>query len=137
MVALAKVYPQRLSLQQLAREEQIPRKFLEHVIRSLKEGGLLQSIPGPKGGYELAEAPSLISVGRVLAAVQMPLLTPSPPLVSSSNLPEHLHEPVERLERVVNEIKSFARQRLDSVTLAELAEIDQVTDSSAVFMYYI
>ncbi|MBI1390913.1 MAG: Rrf2 family transcriptional regulator [bacterium] len=135
MLALARAGDRRLSLQTLAQREQIPRKFLEHVVRGLKEAGLLCSIPGPKGGYELVEHPSLISVGRILQASQGQLL--STERIDADEMPGHLAEPVTRLMRVMDEIRSFARQRLESVTLADLAEIREAGVAEDVIMYYI
>lgn len=136
MAALAKAGDGRLSLQQLAHKERIPRKFLEHVVRSLKEAELLRSIPGPKGGYQLIEPPALITVGRILQAVQVPLLAENE-TIDLAALPQHVREPARRLQLVVDEIRSFARLRLESITLADLAEISEVTGAEDALMYYI
>ena len=40
---------------QMAREEVIPKKFLEQILLSLKESGLVASKKGKGGGYFLAQ----------------------------------------------------------------------------------
>ncbi|RJP20166.1 MAG: Rrf2 family transcriptional regulator [Candidatus Omnitrophota bacterium] len=135
MVALAVAGEERLSLKALSRREHIPRKFLEHVIRILKDSGLLQSTPGPKGGYNLSQSSSLITVGQILQAVQGPLLPDE--RLDPENLPEHLKDPIERLRIVINDIRVFARQRLESVTLADLAKVGDLQEARDALMYYI
>ncbi len=135
MAALALAEDQRLSLKNLAEEEKIPRKFLEHVIRNLKEADLVRSTPGPKGGYQLTRSPNLISVGQILQAIQGPFL-PIERLVASSP-PDHLREPIERLRMVLNDIRSFAQQRLESLTLADFVQVRSLDEAHEALMYYI
>lgn len=134
-IMLALADGERLSLQTLARRENIPRKFLEHVIRNLKDDKLIISVPGPKGGYELALSPSLISIGRIVAASQGSFLAAES--AEPSKMPDHMIEPAHRLSQVMAEIRSFARQRLESITLADLAEVSESGDPQDFIMYYI
>lgn len=135
MVALAQAGDGRLSLHALADREQIPRKFLEHVIRALKQAGLVHSTPGPKGGYQLTESPNRISVTRILEAAQVPLVMKDS--WSHDDLPEHILEPLQRLQCVIQEIRSFARQRFESITLADLANLREAGAPETAFMYSI
>src|SRR6202012_2113336 len=50
----------------IARRQQIPQKFLELILASLKQGGFVESRRGAEGGYLLARRPESISVGDVL-----------------------------------------------------------------------
>ncbi len=134
MMALALAKDDRLSLQNLATREQIPRKFLEHVVRSLKEADLVHSTPGPKGGYRLNYPASLITVAKIIQAVNGPLLPVD--RLAPENHPHHQQEPIRRLQAVVNDIRAFARQQLESLTLADLAEIRNVGVHEEL-MYYI
>ncbi|MEW6238924.1 MAG: Rrf2 family transcriptional regulator [Candidatus Omnitrophota bacterium] len=135
MVALALANDEKLSLQFLSKRERIPRKFLEHVIRGLKTAELVKSTPGPKGGYQLMRPANLISVSHILQAAQGPLM----PLdrLDSATAPLHLKEPIDRLRQVVKEIREFAREKLDSVTLSELAAVHEINDARETLMYYI
>ena len=49
----------------IARRQNIPQKFLELILASLKQGGFVESRRGAEGGYLLARAASQITVGEV------------------------------------------------------------------------
>ncbi|RYX85251.1 Rrf2 family transcriptional regulator [bacterium] len=53
----------------IARDCNIPRKYLEQVLLDLKTAGLLESKKGQGGGYRLARSPDQISVAQVLGAI--------------------------------------------------------------------
>ena len=57
----------------LARQERIPRKFLEAILLSLRNHGLLQSRKGRGGGYLLARDPRQIHLGQVVRMFDGPL----------------------------------------------------------------
>ena len=57
----------------LAREEQIPPKFLELILLGLKNHGVLQSRKGKGGGYLLARAPAEIYLGQIVRMFDGPL----------------------------------------------------------------
>lgn len=54
----------------LARIENIPRKFLESILLSLRKGGILQSRIGKGGGYSLALPPNRITIGSVIRLLE-------------------------------------------------------------------
>jgi Rrf2 family protein len=54
----------------LARDEMIPKKFLEFILLSLRKGGLLQSRIGKGGGYNLAIPASSITVGSIVRILE-------------------------------------------------------------------
>ena len=64
-------------IEQISRQENIPIKFLEQILLSLRHAGLLASKRGVGGGYRLARAPGEISVGEVIRALNGPF-TPLP-----------------------------------------------------------
>lgn len=55
---------------ELAKEEDIPRKFLEAILVTLRKGGVLKSKIGKGGGYMLALPPASITVGRVVSILE-------------------------------------------------------------------
>ncbi|ADI84179.1 MULTISPECIES: RrF2 family transcriptional regulator [Geobacter] len=57
----------------LARDERIPKKFLELILLALKNAGVLQSKKGKGGGYYLAQPPREISMGRIIRILEGPL----------------------------------------------------------------
>jgi len=61
------------SVSAVAESQNIPFRFLENILIELKRAGLVKSMRGKEGGYILAAAPSELSVGQVLRAVEGPL----------------------------------------------------------------
>ena len=54
----------------IARRQQIPQKFLELILASLKQGGFVESRRGAEGGYLLARPADSLTVGDVLRFVE-------------------------------------------------------------------
>ncbi len=57
----------------IAREERIPRKFLERILLQLNRHGFLYSRRGPDGGYGLARPASAITLGDLIRRIDGPL----------------------------------------------------------------
>ena len=57
-------------IQDIARRQGIPQRYLEQVLLGLKRAGFLYSRRGSAGGYRLAKAPEQVTVGAVLRAVE-------------------------------------------------------------------
>src|SRR6266702_2402138 len=55
---------------ELATAENIPRKFLEFILLSLRKGDLLTSRIGKGGGYNLALDPSEITIGSIIRILE-------------------------------------------------------------------
>lgn len=55
-----------LSLRELAKAHDIPKRFLEHVMLEMKEQGWVQSVPGRLGGYMLAKRPEELTMGTIV-----------------------------------------------------------------------
>ncbi len=58
---------------EIARHEQIPKYYLEKVIRDLMHRGLVHARRGPGGGYQLARPASNISFRDIIEAVEGPI----------------------------------------------------------------
>jgi Rrf2 family protein len=50
----------------LASRNNLPPKFLEQIMATLKRGGIVRTTLGAHGGYALADDPATVSVGRVI-----------------------------------------------------------------------
>lgn len=113
--------PEVLSIQDIARQEQIPKKFLEQVLLALKKAGIVQSSRGKAGGYSLRGAPAGITLGDIVRAVDGPLAplpcaSPVNPVkCGDCSALEHCW-----LRAVMLEIGTSVNTILDQVTLAEL-----------------
>jgi len=60
--------PTRLG--EIAKRQDISVKYLEQLIIPLKQGSLIRSIRGPKGGHLLARPPKEISIGQIVTALE-------------------------------------------------------------------
>lgn len=66
--------PKRLvSCDSLATSLHIPAKFLESILRSLRQSGIVMSQRGAEGGFRLARSPNDITVADVIRALDGPL----------------------------------------------------------------
>ncbi|MDA8226707.1 MAG: Rrf2 family transcriptional regulator [Desulfitobacterium hafniense] len=63
------------SMQEIAQSQEIPLKFLEQILLTLKKAGLVGSKRGNAGGYYLAKGPDQITVGEVLRITDGPVMT--------------------------------------------------------------
>lgn len=76
MVELARRYGEGpTALCEVAEAQSLPLPYLERIAASLRREGLLCSVRGAHGGYELTRPPVTISVGDVLRAVEGSLVS--------------------------------------------------------------
>jgi Rrf2 family protein len=60
-------------IQEVASKEVIPKKFLEAILRDLRNEGILNSKIGKGGGYQLARSPANIMLGEIVRTIDGPL----------------------------------------------------------------
>ncbi|MGB9721978.1 MAG: RrF2 family transcriptional regulator [bacterium] len=58
-----------LSLRQIADAENITEKYLEQIFLKLTKAGLLKTVKGPGGGYQLSRVPERIKLKEIMSAV--------------------------------------------------------------------
>lgn len=110
------------SLAEIAADEDLPRPYLEQLVMSLRDAGLVISTRGSHGGYELARAPEQIPMIDVLRALEGPIA----PMICATDGSESAHEPTcDRTARcTVNflwiRIRDAISDTLKGMTLADL-----------------
>lgn len=57
------------SVKAIAQRQDLPAPYLEKLLIEMRRAGLVQSIRGAQGGYQLARPPAQISLGQILEAV--------------------------------------------------------------------
>lgn len=59
-----------LQIRQISAQQQIPDRYLEQLLATLRRGGLIRSQRGAKGGYILARAPWKINLLEVMNCLE-------------------------------------------------------------------
>lgn len=92
---------------EIAKNCNIPRKYLEQVLLDLKNAGVVESKKGQRGGYRLSRSPDQISLAQVLGAVQGDLLplpewleTSGASFAADSGLKDVVHQARGAVQRV-------------------------------------
>ncbi|WP_293157316.1 MULTISPECIES: RrF2 family transcriptional regulator [unclassified Microcoleus] len=57
------------SVKSIANRQELPAPYLEKLLIEMRRAGLVQSVRGSQGGYQLAREPAQISLGQILEAV--------------------------------------------------------------------
>lgn len=114
-----------LSIRELAQRNDVPKRFLEHIMIDLKRQGWVRSTPGRDGGYELAKAPAQITMGQVVRhfdGIMAPISC-----VSITGYRPCSQEPVCRFRRVLLEIRNYTAALMDKATLQDVYQGKPVT----------
>ena len=101
----------------IAREQSIPKKFLEQILLELKRAGYVASRRGRAGGYELLRPAHQIMFGEVLRLIDGPL-APLPCLSKTA---------YRRCEDCRDESACEVRHVFERVTLATREVLDQTS----------
>jgi Rrf2 family protein len=110
-------------ISELAEAENIPKKFLEAILLTLKSHNILSSRKGPGGGYSLAKAPSAITIGSIIRAFEgdlAPVQCLSP--ASTGPCPECVDGPTCGTRLVMADVQKAVSSVIDTVTLADMVE---------------
>ena len=130
LLELASIHDQGGVLQvgEIASRQKIPDRYLEQMLTALRRGQILRSIRGPRGGYQLAQAPAEIRVLDVVHCLEGETAAPD-----RSGRDTAEQEVVAGVEQQLTEAR---RRILETTTLQELLERrDQLVLSQA--MYFI
>lgn len=114
---------QPVLISELAHTENIPKKFLEFILLSLRKGGILQSRVGKGGGYYLALEPSGVTLGSVVRILEGDLAPVQ--CLSETNhtrCDECQDEQTCGIRLVMVDVNTALAQALDSLTLADMLE---------------
>jgi Rrf2 family protein len=117
MLELAGNYgdPQPLRIKSIAESQGISARFLVQILLQLKTAGLVASVRGASGGYQLARNPEAISLASIINAIDDSNLTHRVALSEANRTPT-----VEVLLDVWQEIRMQEQRMLEQISLAEL-----------------
>lgn len=123
-------------LRDIAERQGISEYYLEQLFAGLRKAGLVRSVRGTKGGYELASDPSEITVGQILRVLEGPIGPTD--CVSDDDAVHCEREGVCATRYLWQRVQAAISDVVDTITLADLVEkADQLEDKSAPPMYYI
>jgi len=105
-------------LSAVAKAQGVSLDYLEQVVPSLRDAGLLHSTRGAKGGYQLARAPDEITVGQVLQALDGDILPVR--CVSQEREQACTRSPTCGARTVWQTVHARVLEALDGMTLADL-----------------
>lgn len=107
----------------LAREEKIPKKFLELILLALKNNGVLQSRKGKGGGYSLGKEPGSIVMGKVIRVLEGPLApVPCVSETAYAKCEECFDEQTCGIRLLMKDVRDAIARIYDGTTLADLLE---------------
>ena len=108
-----------LQISEISKKESIPIKFLEQILLTLKNNGILNSKRGANGGYLLAKSKDDISIGMILDVIDGPF---DPVGIHSSN---HLSA---GLEKCFGQMIEIVNGHLNQFTIKDILEIEEPND---------
>ena len=114
-----------VQVSRISRNQDIPVKYLEQLIRTLKQANLIKSFRGVNGGHCLAKMPSEISIGQIVR-----LFEGQTDLVKCISLPEACEKSDEcRVRGIWAQATAAMYANLDSVTIADLVDANSSGNS--------
>lgn len=109
-----------IPIRELARRNDVPKRFLEQIMLALKAKGWVDSSAGIRGGYFLAKSPGKITMGEVVRHFDG-VLAPIG-CVSVKAYERCSQEPVCRFRRVFLDVRNYVANLMDRSSLAEVAK---------------
>ena len=110
-----------VALTTLAARNNLPPKFLEQIMSTLKHGGIVRTTLGAHGGYAMATDPATVTIGRVIRLLDgalAPLPCVSLRYYDRCSCPD---EATCALRDVMIDVRDAMLEILDNETLAEIA----------------
>ena len=136
MVDLARHYGGRpRSLTDISQAETLPLAYLEQLIKLLRESEppLVTSTRGAHGGYKLTRPPHQIAMGEIVRVLEGPI---SPMICATEGEMTQVCNFLDscRTNYLWARVRDAVAQTLDSMTLAELADVSEGSQTTAQFI---
>jgi Rrf2 family protein len=106
---------------EISKRQDISVKYLEQLIRPLKQANLVESVRGPKGGHMLAKSPADITLGQIVR-----LFEGQSDLVECVSNPEKCNMADDCQVRLAwRDATRVLYEKLDNTTIADLMSANQ------------
>ena len=107
-------------IQKIAEEQNIPQKFLESILLTLKKNGILASKKGKGGGYYLMKKPKEIKISTLIRILEGPIaMLPCVSLNYYEKCDDCLSEDRCSLNRLMVEVRDNTLKILENKTLED------------------
>jgi Rrf2 family protein len=103
-------------IRQIAAQQNIPDRYLEQLLATLRRGGILKSQRGSKGGYFLTREPRKITLFEILECLEGSDIQRCDENVNTKNLDSSV------IEEIWQEARQAANSVLQKYTLQDLCE---------------
>jgi Rrf2 family protein len=112
-----------VSIREIAESENIPQKFLEGILLTLRKSGFLGSKKGQHGGYYLIKEPSEIKMTDVMRILEGPIaMVPCVSLNFYEKCADCPDEDKCSVNRLMIEVRDSTLQVFRNYTVADLAK---------------
>jgi len=107
-----------VSVDEIARAQKIPPKFLEQIMLALKRAKYVRSCKGRQGGYQLAKAADKITLAEIVRLFDGAI-------APTESVSKYFYEPTpiekeEHLLQVFREIRDHVSKKLETTTIADV-----------------
>ncbi len=122
-----KVNQGAIQVSKISASQKISVKYLEQILRILKQAGMVKSVRGPKGGHLLAKDPEKIYLGQIVR-----LFEGQTDLVQCVSSPENCEMAAQCLVRNAwQEATAVLYDKLDHISIANLIHCDNSNNQIA------
>ena len=124
-----------LPLSEIAKREKISFKYLESIISSLKQAGLVESVRGAEGGYVLKKTLDQITLNEIVQALGGPISI----IDCLGNQKECTNRDECALFEIWAELNDVIKEKLESIRLTEIVDRkkEKTKIAAKTEMYYI
>ncbi|OQA55644.1 MAG: HTH-type transcriptional regulator CymR [Candidatus Omnitrophica bacterium ADurb.Bin277] len=107
------------SLTEIANAQDLPIKYMEHIMQTLCRAGYLVSGRGKKGGYQLQRDAGAITIAEIIRLFDGPL-------APTESVSKYFYKstPIEKERKLValmRDIRNYISKKLEAITLADIA----------------
>ena len=120
--------PEALTIEEIARRSDTPKRFLEHILLEIRNAGVIASTRGRSGGYSLIKKPAEVSLSELLRMIDGPI-APLPCLSRRAyqRCDDCSDEATCRIRKVFAEVFWSYLVIIESLTLEDMLRSDEAS----------
>jgi Rrf2 family protein len=117
-----------LTIEEIARRSDTPKRFLEHILLEIRNAGVIASTRGRSGGYSLIKKPAEVSLSELLRMIDGPI-APLPCLSRRAyqRCDDCSDEATCRIRKVFAEVFWSYLVIIESLTLEDMLRSDEAS----------